>query len=218
MKKKIILNVVFFIVICLFFSTSNAQKITQLENNFKEDYIPTGRSNIEIGIFVPIGNLSKNLKLYPNISYYLGVQINEKYAVDMGTSIFIPIKPNSLTYKLKDSILKGKPYVSGTIGFWISRTEKLNKNYTWENRLGTGIGFLQTDIPTNKPKEDNDRVRGTETIFLNIGMCIKKKISNRKDVGVAVNYYLNPYNLFAKHLIKNFGNQYATIGLSYGIN
>jgi hypothetical protein len=218
MKKKITKEIVFILLACISISHLYAQKMTETENLFDNGFYPSGRSNVEVGLFIPQGNLKNNLKVSTNISYYIGVQFNEKYALDLGTSVFIPNKPKTLNYFLKDSAIEGKPMLSGTLGLWLSRIEKLHKKYTWENRFGTGIGFLQTDIPTGNPKECNDDVRGSETIFLNLGTSLKRKINSRKDVGVSINYYYTPYNLFEKHLVKGFGNQYATVGISYGIN
>jgi hypothetical protein len=218
MKKRITTKIVFILLASISISNLYAQKQTETENRFEDEYYPRGRSNVEIGLFIPQGNLRNNLNVSTNISYYFGVQINEKYALDLGTSFFIPNKPKTLNYYLKDSVIEGKPEVSGTLGLWLSRVQKIHKKYTWENRFGTGVGFLQTDIPTGKSKECNDDSRGSETIFLNLGTSIKRKINSRKDIGISVNYFYTPYNLFVKHLDKGFGNQYATIGLSYGIN
>jgi hypothetical protein len=218
MKKRITKKIVFILLASISISNLYAQKQTETENHFEDGYFPTGRSNVEIGLFIPQGNLRNNLNVSTNISYYFGVQFNEKYALDLGTSIFIPNKPKTLNYYLEDSLIVGKPELSGTLGLWLSRVKKIHKKYTWENRFGTGLGFLQTDIPTGKPKECNDESRGSATIFLNLGTSIKRKINSRKDIGIYVNYFYTPYNLFEKNLDKGFGNQYATVGISYGIN
>lgn len=218
MKQTTSLKIAILICSSIWATTSLAQKSKEKNSVGVESFYFVGRSNIDIGLFIPTGALSKSLKPSPNISYYFGLQISRKYSIDLGASFFLPIKPTSLNFRKGDSVIVGKPILSGTLGLWVSRIEKINKKITWENRIGSGVSALQTDIKKNDCKDTNDQFEDASTIFINFGTVLRKKMKNEKDIGIKLNYYFSPYNLFQQHLPANFGNQYVTLSISYGIN
>ena len=167
----------------------NTQKIGDIEEY--ERYDQGIKLRIDFGAFIPTDNLKNTLGISPHLGFYFGIPISKKYRVDLGASIFIPINSNSLDYILPDTTLKGKPILSGTMGLWVTRTQSVNNTFFWDNRIGTGLGFFQTDIATNKPKEENDNVYSSETMFLNLGTEIRKIIFTKRSIGLAVNYLLS---------------------------
>lgn len=214
----------FLIAILICFSTWStsalAQKPTKKNNLTKEEFFVSGRSNISIGMFFPTGTLAKSLKPCPNIGYYYGLQISRKYSIDLGGGYFKQINPNDFNFKQADSVVVGKPTSSGKIGIWISRIEKLNKNYTWENRFGFGVSVLQSNIKKNSCNDSKDQFENSSSTFLNLGTTIRKKIKKEKDIGFMFNYYVTKYDLFNHDFATGTSsrNHYITMGISYGSN
>ncbi len=202
----------------IFGEAALAQTDSAGESSDLEDYYSQNRGisiRVDAGAFLPLPNLNKTLRMSPHLAVYFGVRVSKKYRVDVGTSIFIPVNSGTVEYLLPDTVLRGKPLLSGTMGFWLTRMESIKGKYFWDNRVGTGLGFFQTDIPTNKPKEDNDRVYGSETLFFNLGTGIRKVVFTRRSIGLAVNYFYVPYNAFEKNLGADFGSQYLTTSISF---
>ncbi len=161
----------------------------------------------DLGAFIPLDNLKNTVGISPAPAIYFGFPFHENYRADLGASLFIPLKKRELEYFLPDTTLTGKADLSGTMGLWVSRMDMLKNNWYFENRLGTGLGIFQTNIPTNKPREENDSVYGSETVFFCIGTGVRKG-----SFGLSMNYYLVPYNAFSQNLKPDFGKQYLTIG------
>jgi len=170
---------------------------------------------LNVGTYVPIYNLRKTLKVSPAIGFGFSVIISKKFELQIGTNVFFPVNSNELGYILTDTILVGKPSLSGVMGVWLTRVESIGKLYFWDNRIGTGLGFLQTDIKTNKPEEENDRVYSSETVFINVGTGFRRLVRDYKSIGIDIRYFYVPYNAFQKNLSSDFGNQYLTTSISY---
>lgn len=219
MIKKRLFKITLIIIIFSFSGIASAQTdtINQSINDIEEyDIWNQGIIfRIDIGIFIPLDNLKSTLSISPHLALYFGIPVSEKYRIDLGSSIFIPVNSNSIEYILPDTILSGKPILSGTLGIWLTRIDRFNNKYFWDNRIGTGLGFFQTDIPTNKPKEENDNVYSSETIFINIGTGIRRMLFRKRSIGFAVNYFFVPYNAFKQNLHPDFGNQYLTMSISF---
>jgi hypothetical protein len=161
---------------------------------------------VDAGVFIPLYNLKNTLRISPHLGLYFGFPLTEKYRFDLGASFFIPVNSKELEYFLPDQTLTGKADLSGTMGLWVSRSDELKKSWFIENRFGTGLGMLGTNIRKDKPKNENDRWYSSETFFLNLGTGIKKG-----RIGLSLNYYFVPYNAFEKNLKTDFGNQYLTL-------
>ena len=165
---------------------------------------------IDAGVFFPLYNLKNTLGISPHLGGYFGFPLSEKYRLDIGLSLFIPINSKKIEYFLPDKTLSGKVDLSGTMGFWASRSDMIKKSWFIENRFGTGLGFLGTNIKKDNPKHENDKYYDSETIFLCLGTGIRKG-----RIGLSFNYYFVPYNAFEKRLKTNFGNQYMTVSTYY---
>jgi len=219
MNKSLLIRILLVLFLLFSWSILQAQSDTiPIENQGTEEYDMWNYGmtfRFDAGAFIPLDNLNNTLSTSPHLALYFGFPITEKYRIDLGASIFIPINYNRLEYSISDTILTGNPSLSGTMGLWVTRIHRFNNKYFWDNRIGTGLGFFQTDIKTNKPKDENDSVYSSETIFLNIGTGIRKIVLRKRSIGLAANYFYVPYNLFEKHLSSNFGNQYMTISISY---
>jgi hypothetical protein len=86
----------------------------------------------------------------------------------------------------------------------------LKKCWVIDSRFGTGLGFLQTNIPKNEPKHENDKWHSAETFFLSFGAGVRKG-----SLGLSLNYFFVPYNAFKKNFKANFGCQYLTVTTYY---
>ncbi|WP_152558185.1 hypothetical protein [Altibacter lentus] len=169
----------------------------------------------EVNNFVPVGNLSETLNPSLGLGLYAGYPINGRIRIDIGTSVFFPAIQKPIMYRTDNGIEEGGAMLSGTIGVWGTRVKRLGRSWYWDTRIGTGLGFFQTDIETGKPKETNDTVYGAETIFLSVGAAFRTPVFDQ-NIGVKIDYFVVPYNLFKKNLPSQFGMQYITIGLVYG--
>jgi len=165
---------------------------------------------IDAGAFIPLDNLKNTLGISPHLGFYFGFPLTEKYRIDLGASIFIPINSHQLEYLLPDTTLSGKASLSGTMGIWASRTDLLKNCWVIDNRVGTGLGFFQTNIEKNKPKHENDEWYSAETIFLSLGTGVRKGC-----LGLSLNYFFVPYNALKKNFKADFGSQYLTISAYY---
>ena len=165
---------------------------------------------VDAGVFIPLTNLKNTLGVSPHLGVYFGSPLTEKYRIDLGVSAFIPINSKELEYFLPNETLSGKPSFSGTMGIWASRTDLIKKCWTIDSRFGTGLGFLQTNIPNPESKYDYDKYCSAETIFLNFGTGVRKG-----GIGLSLNYFFVPYNAFKKNLKQNFGNKYLTVSTYY---
>jgi hypothetical protein len=206
--RKIVLLVLFLAISILTFSQDN-------ECTEYDEWNQGLTFRVDAGAFIPIDNLKNTLSVSPHLGLFFGFQLTEKYRFDLGTSLFIPINRNKLEFFLPDTTLTGKAILSGTMGLWFTRTERLKKCWLLDNRFGTGLGFFQTDIPTNKPKEENDSVHSSETVFICLGTSIRKIVFTRRSIGLALNYFFVPYNAFEENLKSDFGCQYLTLSTCY---
>ena len=170
---------------------------------------------LEVTQFVPLGNLRRSLGPTMGFGAYMGVPINDRTRIDLGTSVYVPNERYPVKYDTGSEQLEGGTLLSGTLGVWATRVKRIGRTLFWDNRVGAGLGFFQTDIETGKPKSENDSVYSAETVFLNFGTALRTSIF-KQNIGLKVDYFLAPYNLFKQRLPSQFGMQYATIGLSYG--
>jgi len=196
----------------IFCVVSSAQNINT--DNYNWELAST--CTLELNTFIPTGSLSNTLGKSIGFGLYMGFPINEKIRLDVGTSLFIPKEEKKIIYFADNEKLEGRASLSGGIGVWITKVKRIHNRVYWDTKSGLGVGFFQTDIETGKPKEENDSVYGVETVFINIGTAIRTSIFN-SNIGVKLDYFLVPYNLFKKRLPSNFGMSYLTIGLIYGL-
>ena len=132
------------------FSDTTNQTIIEPDYNM---WNPVHAFTLEAGAWIPIGNLATTFKTNPNFRLCFGFPVSNNYRVDLGTSVFIPVNAEKIDYIKPDTTLTGKAILSGVLGFWITKVNHLKGKYFYDIRLGTGLGFLQTNIPTGKPKE-----------------------------------------------------------------
>ncbi|WP_299889164.1 hypothetical protein [uncultured Lacinutrix sp.] len=210
MKTITIILFIFFTSIVL--SQNDSIALKNINNDSRIDYI----FSVDINSFIPSGNLKESLDESLGIGFYFGVPLNQKIRIDLGVSLFFPKTKQNIIYIDNDQILEGGASTSGTLGAWITHMTPIGASLSWEKRFGIGVGFFQTDIETGKPKEENDSVYGVETISFSIGTGIRAKVF-RRNIGIKVDYFFTPYNLFKERLPSNFGNSYFTLGLTFGI-
>ena len=156
---------------------------------------------VDVGAFIPLDNLKNTFGVSPHLELYIGYPLTERYRIDMGMSASIPVNSKELEYLLPNETLSGKPEFCGTIGMWASRVDLLKNCWTIDNRIGTGLCFLQTSIPDPDSKYDENY--DAKTIFLSFGTGVRKG-----SIGLSFNYFFVPYNAFKKKFKTNFGSQY----------
>ena len=162
---------------------------------------------IDAGTFIPLGNLKNTLSVSPHFGLYFGYPLTERYRLDFGASIFIPVNSKELEYFSPNETLSGKSDLGGTMGIWAGRIDLLKNCWTIDNRIGAGFALLGTNIDNPESEYDTYSV---ETFFLNLGTGVRKG-----SLGLSLNYFFVPYNAFKKRLKANFGSQYLTVSTYY---
>lgn len=175
--------------------------------------------SIETGAYMPLKTLRNAMKTSPYLSVSAGIKLTDTWRLDPKFTLFFPQSNERVTVFGKDSLVKGRiNSVSGHLGASINRVERVGSRTFLEARVGTGFSFLQTDSEKeNVPEDSNDNYYGSETIFLNAGLGIKVFAFKSSYIGLEVNYYFTPYNLFSQNFKSSFGNQALSIGVSYGL-
>ena len=169
----------------------------------------------DAGVFIPIDNLKKTLNTSFQTALYFGAPINDKFRIDLGASLFFPHNSQTVDYFLPDTTLTGKLNLGITMGVWGTHHIRLSEKYCLDNRIGTGVGSLATNIKTNKPKSENNNYYSADTMFLNFGTNFRRILQGGGGVGLSFNYYIVPYNAFKERLASDIGMQYATMSLSF---
>lgn len=205
-------KITFILGMFMFCITSSAQNIDTDNYNWELASAYT----LELNTFIPVGNLSNTLQQSIGFGFYIGFPVDKKLRIDIGTSLFIPKEEKRIVYFTDNEKLEGGTALSGVLGVWLTKVKRINKKIYWDVKSGLGVGFFQTDIETGKPKEENDSVYGAETIFVNIGTAIRTSIF-KSNIGLKLDYFFVPYNLFKKRFPSNFGMNYLTLGLTYGL-
>lgn len=202
---------VYYIFLLLLSSSLIAQNADDY-NNWHVNYI----FSIDVNTFIPTGHLKNTLDENIGLGFYFGLPVSKSMRIDLGTSLFFPKTNKKIVFFNNDEVLEGGAITSGALGVWVTHVKPIGKSWSWEKRLGLGVGFFQTDIETGKPREENDRVYGAETISFSIGTGVRARVFKR-NIGVKLDYFYVPYNLFKKKFPSNFGDQYLTLGLTFGI-
>ncbi|PRP66841.1 hypothetical protein [Nonlabens agnitus] len=174
---------------------------------------------IETGMYIPLKELKRNIDISPTLSIVGGIPLNDKWRIDPNLTFFFPQSSSQISIVGQDSIVSGRlNSISGHWGASLNRVEKLGDRTFLEARLGTGLSFISTDTEKeNVPEDSNDKLYGSETIFLQAGFGIKVFAFRYSYIGLEVNYYFTPYNLFGDRFVGNVGNQAISVGLSYGL-
>lgn len=171
---------------------------------------------LQVGIWVPLGNLSGTLSPSPSVGLLFGLPIAKKISIDAGMNIFIPINANRFDYHLPDTILSAKPsLVCGVMGIWITHTDKISSKYFIDKSLGIGLGFIQTDKNIDNPESDNHTNHSIETMNFSLGINLRKIIFRKRSFGLNITYNFTPYSLFQNHVEKKFGSQSLATGVMY---
>ena len=210
MKRLVLIFSV--LMTCSIYSQNDSIPVDSLHVNWHVDYAFT----IDVNAFLPIDDLRSTLNNSLGIGFYFGLPLNERLRLDLGTSVFFPSERQPIQYIGEEEVLEGGTSLSGALGLWLTHVTPLGKNWALDKRVGSGVGFFQTDIDTGKPKEENDSVHGSETLFISVGMGVRTRVYYR-NVGLKLEYFFVPYNMFKTHFPSNFGNSYLTLGLSFGI-
>jgi hypothetical protein len=191
----------------------------QNQDSTQYEQVPLSRNyRIDLGLFHPLANLRRSLgsnTISPSFGIYTGNSISEKWHFDAGFSVATTVNADSISFTLPDTTLKGKTQGLLMIGMWLTNELKTNKKILWDIKYGLGWGILSTDILIDKTKEPEFNVYGASTISFSIGTELKRVVFKKRLLGISVNYFFVPYNLFKNRLGNNFGKQHLTTTILY---
>ncbi|WP_035334447.1 hypothetical protein [Dokdonia sp. PRO95] len=175
--------------------------------------------SLSVGAYVPISNLKKAINTSSYLSITGGIKLNDKWRLDPSLTLFFPQSNERVFIMAGDSVVKGRiNSLSGHLGAFINRVERIDSRTFIEARVGTGFSFLQTDtMKPDVPEDSDDNFYGSETIFLSAGLGITVFAFEHSYIGLMMNYYFTPYNLFSQNFNSSFGNQAMSIGVTYGL-
>ncbi len=208
------------IIFCLYFSilNTNGENNTIKHDTISEyDYWNYGMTfNIQVGAWIPIGNLKKTFKTNPSISFKISTPISKKLRIEFGSTINVPLNSEPFEYfdKEESFFVKSKNTINGTLGVWVSHENKLTKKYLLNKYFGIGVGFIQTDKKKLNSKKENDNWYSVETINFNFGFAFRKVAFKKRPIGIFIEYNFTPYQIF-KNVKKDFGNSSLNTGISY---
>ena len=210
-KVKIIYTIAVILVITM--GKSNAQASLPEEGSLG------AHITLSVGAYVPVSNLKKAINTSSYLSIIGGIKLDDKWRLDPSLTLFFPQSNERVFIMASDSVVKGRVNtLSGHLGASINRVEKIGSRTFIEARVGTGFSFLQTDTKKQDvPEDSNDNFYGSETIFLSAGLGITVFAFEHSYIGLTMNYYFTPYNLFSQNFHSSFGNQAMSIGITYGL-
>lgn len=212
--KKYILCLVLFLIAHLTFSQH------QEFNKF----------NVETGVQIPLGNLSKKFAFSEEIGFYYRTKIAFDDVFNVGIKFNFPNKNTEFAYYATDSIYQTKlKDINITV---LGKVDKqydfkiLNNSFVFEWTSGFGFSFLlfddkeivnkkpnwQTDENGEKTLNINSDAKSLTSVFISQGIGI-----TRKKIGISANYNFTPYNWFSKRIEKSFGNSSLSFVLTYKI-
>ena len=173
---------------------------------------------LDVGLFHPLFNLKRSLgsnDISPSLGIYTGKSLSEKWHFEAGFNAGITINPDSIMLTLSDTILKGTTQGLLMTGLWLTNELITSNNFLLEMKYGSGWGILSTDILIDKTKESEFNVYGASTIFFSIGTELKRVVFKKRLLGLSINYFFVPYNLFKNRLGTDFGKQHITTTILY---
>jgi hypothetical protein len=194
---------------------------------FVKDTTKYQRFKIELGMFIPVGNLRDKIGVSNQASFWYRTRIEHNDMMDFGINFIVPNVENSFVYKGKDSIYNVKAK-----GLSIMLGCRMNKNYQvtifnrkktleWSSTFGGSFfsfedkenpeydGGWHTDENGSHVYKIDTNTRALSCIYLAQGIGLS---SNR--LGIHIDYNYTPYDLFSKRIEKGFGNSSLTMSLS----
>ena len=171
---------------------------------------------VQAGVWIPMGDLKKTFTSSPNLGFRFGVPVSESLRVDLGASINMPLDSKHFEYNDNGNrfLAKSEETINGILGVWLAQETRLDHRFIFSRYVGLGVGFIQTDTRKNDTEDENDEWFGVETLNVNFGLSINRIITNKKAIGLFIEYNYAPYALFNK-VDEGFGNRYVITGLQY---
>ncbi|MEE9408937.1 MAG: hypothetical protein V3V28_12780 [Polaribacter sp.] len=212
--KRVFLIVLTFL---MFYNITGQNNKAKLDTISKYDYWNYGMTfSVQVGVWIPLGNLKKTFNLNPSIGFKIGVPIAKNLRIEGGTIINVPLKSEVFEYFDKDKsfFTKSKNTVNGTLGVWLKHENIFNEKYFLDKYFGIGVGFIQTDEKKINSKNENDQWYGVESVNFNFGLEIRKIAFIKRSIGIFIEYNFTPYTIF-KNVSNDFGNSSISTGLSY---
>ena len=201
------------VILVITMGTSNAQVSLPEEGSLG------AHISLSIGAYVPVSSLKKVINTSSYLSITGGIKLDDTWRLDPSLTLFFPQSNERVSIITSDSVVMGRVNtLSGHLGASINSVKKIGSRTFIEARLGTGFSFLQTDTMKQDVAEDsNDNFYGSETIYLSAGIGITVFGFEHSFIGLTMNYYFTPYNLFSQNFQSSFGNQAMSIGITYGL-
>lgn len=171
---------------------------------------------IQGGIWKPLGSLQETFSLNPNIGFKWGFPITRQIRIAFGASINIPIDSEPFDFFIDDSThqVNSQNTANGIFGFWIGHETQLKEKYFFDKYIGIGVGFIQTDKKKENPSDENDNLHSVQTINLNFGIAVRRKVFRKRSLGFFLEYNYAPYHMLNR-VKKDFGNSYLLTGITY---
>lgn len=168
----------------------------------KEDKINYNISLWEIraGAFFPIGNLSNIFGPAPSIGTYIGLPINQNFALDLGFHFAFPTNTKSFSFYNNKTEYSTEINAFLNLNLRIRYQKEIERNTYFTPYFGFGIVALRTDLEKEVYSRDEDSHYTIETINPFIGCMIRYQ-----KVGFFVEYHYMPYSIAGK-VRESFGN------------
>ncbi len=204
-------------IVCVGFWLANFWTLTAQENLPENDALGPYLT-VQSGIYIPQGTLTDAMRSSPFLAIVASIPLAKQWTIDPAVTLFFSQAQGPIGVREGENVILGRiSGVGGHFGVSFNRVEKLGRRTFVEARAGTGFSFIGTNIKKeNVPEESDDRYYGSETIFLQGGVGIKVFAFRYSYIGLELNYYYTPYNLFKKNFSPTIGNQALSIGISYG--
>jgi hypothetical protein len=215
--KYLLFLLLFFLQVSIIYA-QNEQEIDSLTIPEIGEQSESGLFVMQVGSWLPIGNLSKTMGLSPHFGVWFG-NMTLPYTnlkLSMGFNIFVPLPSNTseFNYFLSDTILIAKPSSAcGLMGIQLSQTQWIKNGYQLDFIAGVGIGFISTNQkkPQSKGQQNNENnLYSVDNVYFSLGVNIRKG-----KIGFNALFNITPLGSFEQTVRKNFGNQSITTGINY---
>lgn len=180
----------------------------------------------EAGVRMPLGKLADKIAPSPEFGLWYRRKLENNDMMDLGLSLYVPLKPHRFDYVAPDSLYRVKAKgVSGMAGVRFNKIYSLpgryNKSIEWVSSFGYAF-FTYHDTPAeysheNFPERYNNEEHKINTYTksfstFHIGQGIKFQFNG---FGIQAHYNYAPYGIFSDHVPKDFGSHSLSLSLTY---
>jgi hypothetical protein len=173
-----------------------------------------------VGVWHPLGNLVKTIGTSPAFGGTGALRFAKQWKLDCNINFFVPVRVNRFAYKLPDTLLFAKPdALSIAMGFGVTHANRLGGKWFFDQALGVGTSFINTD--QKKPKLNHDETQSyydLTSIDFSLGLNVRKYIKRGNYFGLNATWHYTPFSSAKGHHVdKSFGSQALGVGLIWGL-